>query len=174
MYGIFTLIPEPIDFLFNCDKSRMQLLLAAIKEISSDASVAAILSEMVGIFTLKKWKKKNNSIIFCGKDASPLNPKGFGWSLVKLCCVLQLTTGWWHAICIYLHGFVIKGSNGLHFLPLYKDGAEVWPPFDTFLSQSLGRWVHLSIIALYPCVIESKHSIKWNPHNAEKTTSKIK
>lgn len=45
----------------NCDKSRMQLLLAAIKEISTDASVAAILSEMVGTFILKKQNKKNNT-----------------------------------------------------------------------------------------------------------------
>lgn len=76
----------------------MQLLLAAIKEISIDVSVAAILSEMVGIFTLKKQKKKKKRTalndFLSGKDASPLNPKGFGRSLVKQCCVLQLTTGW--------------------------------------------------------------------------------
>lgn len=153
----------------------MQLLLAAIKEISIDVSVAAILFSH---WRSKKKKKYSTEWFSQWKRCFSFKPKRLWQEFSLASCVLQLATGWWHtfngtpsklifsgvflhitmdiwwteqhAIGIYLHGFVSKGSNRLHFLPLYKDGAKVWPPFDTFLSQSLGRWVWLSITAYIP------------------------
>lgn len=57
--------------------------LTAANEISVDAAVTAVLSELDGIFTLKEEQRMTLKAFFSEKDILSLLPTGFSKSLVK-------------------------------------------------------------------------------------------
>lgn len=60
----------------------MTASLAAVEEISVDAVVAAVLSELNGNFHFKEEQRVPLKAFLVGKDVSTLFPAGFGKSLV--------------------------------------------------------------------------------------------